>query len=241
MNELPKELLDLLNEQYEPQEVQKILEGYKKEKYTTFRINTLKANAQEILKQLQTQNVILKQVSWYPSAYYIENQNDQVLRNFSGYTEGKIYIQSLSSMLPVLCLNPKENTQILDMTAAPGSKTTQIAAQTNNKSQITACEINPIRYEKLMYNLNKQGVNCCTVLKTNALQLDPLFSFDQVLLDAPCSGSGTIQRNKEVKNRWDKKTRQQTKQRQLALLKKAIDLLKPNHDLLYLLDFKRRK
>lgn len=82
---------------------------------------------------------------------------EKEIKNLPIYEEGKIYLQSLSSMLPPIILEPKEGADILDMAAAPGGKTTQIAALTNNKANITACEKNKIRTERLKYNLEKQG------------------------------------------------------------------------------------
>ena len=105
-------------------------------------------------------------------------------------------MQSLSSMLPPVILEPKEGKDILDMAAAPGGKTTQMAALTNNKAHITACEMNNIRIEKLKYNLEKQGASCVYVMNKDSRQIDDFFSFDQILLDSPCSGSGTIDLNK---------------------------------------------
>ena len=95
-------------------------------------------------------------------------------------------------MLPPIILEPKEGENILDMAAAPGGKTTQMAALTNNKAFITAVEKNKIRAERLKYNLQKQGVGCVNVMLEDARKLSDFFSFDKILLDAPCSGSGTM-------------------------------------------------
>ncbi len=108
------------------------------------------------------------------------------------YKNGELYLQSLSSMLPPIILEPKERTDILDMAAAPGGKTTQIAALTNNRAHITACEKNKIRAERLKYNIDKQGATCVFIMEKDSRYIDNFFSFDQILLDAPCSGSGTL-------------------------------------------------
>ena len=77
------------------------------------------------------------------------------------------------------------------MAAAPGGKTTQMAAMSNNKANITACERNTIRLDKMLYNINKQGANIYCINK-NSIALDDFLKFDKILLDAPCTGSGTI-------------------------------------------------
>ena len=111
------------------------------------------------------------------------------------YKDGKIYLQSLSSMLPPIILEPQEGKDILDMAAAPGGKTTQMAALSNNKAHITACEMNNIRIEKLKYNVEKQGATCVYVMQKDSRQIDDFFSFDQILLD---SRDSKDKRNYEV-------------------------------------------
>ena len=83
-----------------------------------------------------------------------------------------------------------------------GGKTTQIAAITNNNANITACEMNKIRLEKLKYNIQKQGVSSVFVMQKDARKIDDFFSFDNILLDAPCSGSGTINISDENLNKY---------------------------------------
>ena len=136
-------------------------------------------------------------------------------------------------MLPVLFLNPKENDHILDMAASPGSKTTQIGAMLNNKGCITACERNKIRLDRLKYNLEKQGVTCCTTILIDARDLDDFFSFDKILLDAPCSGSGTLSNNLKENQFFNENLIEKSKKTQLALLRKALKLLKPNQEMIY--------
>ena len=131
-------------------------------------------------------------------------------------------------------MEPKENTDILDMTAAPGGKTTQIAAISNNNANITACEMNNIRIEKLKYNIEKQGATSVVVLQADSRSLNDYFKFDQILLDAPCSGSGTIELNNErtLKNFTEKLVEKSTKS-QLTLLRKALKILKTGHEMVY--------
>ena len=152
------------------------------------------ASKEEIITTLKDNNISYKDISWYDNALVV-NTNEDTLRELDIYKEGKIYLQSLSSQLPPLFLNPQENEMILDMAAAPGGKTTEIAALSNNKAMITAIEKNKIRSERLQYNIDKQGAKKVTVLNTDARNLNEYFMFDKILLDAPCSGSGTITNN----------------------------------------------
>ncbi len=226
-------LLDLLNEQYSKEDVTKILEGYAQKRYTTLRINTLKTSIQEVKDVLENNNIPVISVPWYSKAFILKENNEEDIKKLDIYQNGDIYLQSLSSMLPVLILNPREKQDILDMCAAPGSKTTQMAIETNNKAYITACEKNKIRLERLKYNLEKQGVTCCNCLNENALDLDSMFSFDTILLDAPCSGSGTINIEEIKTDIFSKERLKKITDRQEALLKKALKLVKPGGLVVY--------
>lgn len=115
-----------------------------------------------------------------------------------------------------------------------GGKTTQIAAITNNKAHITACEMNYIRLERLKYNIEKQGATCIYTMQIDARNIDDFFSFDSILLDAPCSGSGTLNINDiNLEKTFTKKLIQKSTSSQLALLKKAIKILKPGKEMIY--------
>ena len=143
-------------------------------------------------------------------------------------------MQSLSSQHPPLFLNPKENEDILDMCAAPGGKTTQIAALCNNKCNITACEMQNNRAQRLKYNLNKQGVKNVNVMVTDARRLESFFSFDKILLDAPCSGSGTFDLSNEKNYRgFTEILINKCMNSQSALLNKALSVLKVGGEMIY--------
>ncbi|MCH5179837.1 MAG: RsmB/NOP family class I SAM-dependent RNA methyltransferase [Erysipelotrichales bacterium] len=215
---------------YGDEYINKIIDGLKKTRVTTFRVNTLKGEKEEVENTLKEANVSFKNVSNIMDAYIVDSES--AIENLDIYKDGKIYVQSLSSMLPPLILNPSENDHILDMAAAPGSKTSQIAALTNNAC-ITAVEMNPMRAERLKYNLNKLGVTRATVLVKDARLLDEFFRFDKILLDAPCSGSGTINLNEETKQKMNIDIIKKCQQRQIALLKKGISLLPKNGELVY--------
>ena len=233
-NKLPKFLLDKLNKQYGEELSNKILNGYMESRVVSLRVNTLKTTVDKVCEELRKNNIEFEKVSWSDVALVIENATEEDLRKLSIYEEGNIYMQSLSSMLPPVIMGPKENTDILDMTAAPGGKTTQIAALTNNNANITACEMNNIRIEKLKYNVEKQGARSVSILQIDSRSLSDYFAFDQILLDAPCTGSGTIDLNNErtYKNFTEKLVEKSTKS-QLTLLRKALKILKPGHEMIY--------
>lgn len=134
-------------------------------------------------------------------------------------------------MIPPIVLGAKPEENVLDMAAAPGGKTTQIAALTGGRAMITACERNKMRADRLRYNIERQGAPRVTVMNMDARQLDDLFSFDRILLDAPCSGSGTV--TEGSRGQFSKDYLDRTVKMQKTLLDKAIRLLKPGHELVY--------
>lgn len=231
---MPDFLNELLNKQYNEDTINKILSGYKANRKLTLRVNTLKTNANNIKSILKNSNIEYSEVQWSPDALIIENANEKQIEELEIYINGEIYLQSLSSMLPPMIMRPEKSEDILDMCAAPGGKTTQIAAITDNKANITACEMNTIRAERLKYNIEKQGANSVYVMQKDSRTIDDFFSFDRILLDAPCSGSGTLNINDEnIFKYFTPKLIEKSAKTQLTLLKKALKILKPGKEMIY--------
>lgn len=231
---IPEFLLKMLKEQYGEQLTLKIVQGYEKKRSPTLRVNTIKTTVENVKKQLQEQNIKFDTVKFSKEALILKDAKEIQIRETSMYKNGEIYLQTLSSMLPPIILEPKKEADILDMAAAPGGKTTQIAALSKNQAHITACEMNLIRAERLKYNIEKQGASSVYIMIADARQLEDFFSFDQILLDAPCSGSGTLYiGNQKQLEKFNEKLIRKSKESQIALLKKAIKILKTGEELVY--------
>ena len=228
--QIPQFAKQLLVEQYGEVLANKIMEGYSKQRAVTLRVNTIKSNKESIKQKLEEAGIETEDVSWYQDALIIKNVREEEIKKLDIYENGEIYLQSLSSMLPPIILEPKVGENILDMAAAPGGKTTQIAALTQNKAYITACEKNKIRAERLKYNLQKQGVGCVNVMLEDARKLSDFFSFDKILLDAPCSGSGTMS---VFDNQFSKELIARSSKTQEELLRKAFKILKTGGEMIY--------
>ena len=229
-----KFLEEKLEKQYGKEITKEIIKGYQTKRKTTLRMNTIKSNIEEIKKELEKEKIEYETIKWSKEALIIKNADEKSIQEMEIYKNGKIYLQSLSSMLPPIILEPKEGTDILDMAAAPGGKTTQIAAITNNKAHITACEKNKIRAERLKYNVDKQGATCVFIMPKDSRFIDDFFSFDQILLDAPCSGSGTLDYNDaNIEKYFTEQLVERSSRTQKTLLAKAIKLLKPEHEMVY--------
>ncbi|MBP3596114.1 MAG: RsmB/NOP family class I SAM-dependent RNA methyltransferase [Clostridia bacterium] len=231
---IPEFLIQKLNSQYGSELTNIIIDGYFYKRKVTLRVNTIKTTVEEVIKKLEKLNIEFERVKWYKDCLIIKNASENDLRTLELYDNGEIYLQSLSSMIPPIVLAPKENSDILDMAAAPGGKTTQLACLTSNKAHITACEMNTIRLDRLKYNVEKQGAKCVSVMKKDSRQLDDFFAFDNILLDAPCSGSGTLGLNNfNAYQYFTEKLIQKSCASQKALLKKAINVLKKGQEMVY--------
>jgi len=233
MRFIPEFFKEKLINEYGNDTFVEIEEELKKRRKTTFRVNTIKSTSDEIEKVLESKGLPFSKVDWYKDAFILDEANEMDLQELDIYKDGKIYIQSLSSMIPPLVLDPKENEDILDMTAAPGGKTTEMAALSDNKAHITACEMNKIRIEKLKYNVDMQGAKGIFIMQKDSRQIDDFFKFDKILLDSPCSGSGTLLLNDEEEKYFTEELVSKSVKSQMQLLKKAFRILKKGGCIVY--------
>lgn len=231
--DIPDFLVEMLKKQYGDKIVSDIVNGYNKKRVSSFRVNKLKSSKKEIEDILKKNNIRYKKVSFYDDAFILEENMESIIEELDIYKNGEIYMQSLSSMLPAIILDPKEGEDILDMTAAPGGKTTQIASIVNNKANITACEMNNVRFERLKYNIEKQGARVFAMQK-DSRKIEDFFSFDKILLDAPCSGSGTLSvYDNKIEKYFTEKLIEKSIRAQSSLLRKATKLIKIGKELVY--------
>ena len=189
---MPQYFTDAVTRQYGQETAALVFDGMKEKRRASLRANRLKTRPEDVAALLESSGISFSRLPWSEDAFLLTEAAENDIRRLPAYEKGEIYLQSLSSMLPPILLDPQPGTDILDMAAAPGSKTCQIAAMTDNKAGITACEISGIRAEKLKYNLQRQGAGRVSVMVRDARKLEDYFRFDRILLDAPCSGSGTL-------------------------------------------------
>ena len=239
-SKLPIDFINELNNDFTERNVDKILTGMSEERYTTFRVNYLKSNEVEVEDELvknglEFEKVRITESNFNFNAYVIYNKNEKDLSKLKIYEDGKIYVQSISSMIPPIILRPEPGERVLDMAAAPGSKTTQMAAMMNNEGYILANEIDKFRCEKLKYNAEKQGTSIVHIINNDGTQLfNSAKSFDKILVDAPCSGEGRfIVSNKKTYEHWSLKMQKELVEIQKKLLSNAINLCKINGTILY--------
>lgn len=233
---LPEKFIENLYDMFSPGTVDNILRGIAEKRYTTLRVNNLKYNIQDLMRYFKDINIKFERVLWYKDALVIKNATEKDIQKLEIYKEGKIYLQSLPSMVPPLVLNPKEGEKVLDLTAAPGGKTTQMASIMNGKGYILANELDKLRCERLKYNIEMQGANIVEVINERGEKLGEKYQeqFDKVLLDAPCSGEGrfTIY-NVQSYKQWSEKTVNDLAKLQKKLFESAYKALKLGGTLCY--------
>lgn len=236
MNILPEQFLTRLKTIH-PENFLEILQGFQNERIGSFRINVLNASKEEVFSEFSEKNIAIQEISKEFGIFMFEKKFEYQIKGTESFYTGKIYLQSLASMLPVILLAPKQNTCILDVCAAPGSKTTQIASFTENKSKIIALEKNQIRYKKLQYNCDVQSAHSVTPHKIDALkflQNSEEKTFDAILLDAPCSAEGRIStKNEKSYGFWSEKNIQEKAELQYQLLSSSLKKLSTGGSLVY--------
>ena len=231
---LPAFFEPLLESSYGADLARSIIEGCRVDRATTLRANTLLGTRDEVSRELDEAGLSWDTVPWYGDAFVLPPESEAAVRLLPAYEEGRVYLQSLSSMIPALALGARAGEDVCDLCAAPGGKTTQIAALTQAGAYITACEMHAPRAEKLEYNLRKLGVRNATVMRVDARRLDEFFSFDRILVDAPCSGSGTLRAgDPKTEKRFTKALIDKSVKAQRALLGKALALVRPGGTVVY--------
>jgi len=233
---LAPELVKRLASTYDQFTLENILKGFAVERSPVIRINTLKTDKQKMMNMLREMNVRFERIPFLADSLIIMNQNEKFFEKLPMYINGEIYFQGISSQLPPIFLNPQPGEKVLDMCAAPGSKTTQIAIQMQNKGQIIANEKDQIRHEKLKYNLEKQGIKIAETIQGDGGELGEKYAeyFDKVLLDAPCSAEGRINMDEPRTYKfWSEKIVNQNAKLQRRLFRTAVKVLKPGGILVY--------
>lgn len=212
------------------------------DKPTTFRVNTIKSNRDEVLELLKREGFKVKRVSWCGDAFILENKTKRALTDTEIYKQGQIYIQSLASMVPPIVLDPKPGERVLDLTAAPGSKTSQIAAMMQQQGELVANELNKVRFFRLQHNMDALGVPNAgddwhfTLRMEDGSVLTKEYPeyFDKILVDAPCSGeSRFIDGYPKSYGYWSEHKIKSLTYRQHKLLLAAWSALKPGGTLVY--------
>ncbi len=215
----------LLGSEYEA-----FLRSYGEERRYGLRRNSLKITEEEFIREMPFP---LQKISWAREGFYydaVSRPGCHVLHEAGAY-----YIQEPSAMAAVEALAPEPGERILDLCAAPGGKTTQIAGKMQGEGLLVANEVVGERAKVLSQNVERMGIANCIVCSEKPERLSALFPafFDRVLVDAPCSGEGMFRKEEAVRKEWSETAVLLCAERQTAILREAAKLVKPGGVLVY--------
>jgi NOL1/NOP2/sun family putative RNA methylase len=221
------------------EDVEKFFEVAKTKPRKSIRVNTLKISPEELKSRLIAKGWEIKQIPNHPEIMQIISElQPGELGKTKEHILGYYYCQEITSMMPILALNPKPDEILLDLCASPGSKTTQAAALMQNKGTIIANDVSMSRVSILCTNLEKISVTNSIVTRHDGFALCNRlkkinFKFDKILVDAPCSGEGNIRLSPRTYLEWSEALLNRLSKVQKKLAESAFQLLKPNGIMVY--------
>ncbi|KAI5181695.1 25S rRNA (cytosine2870-C5)-methyltransferase [Nematocida sp. AWRm80] len=216
-------LLEKITELFNKEEKDAFIIASDKQRPVTIRINTLLEKRNPVMQKLSNRGVNIEKIEWNNCGAVVYN-SDVPIGATPEYLAGLYMLQSPSSMLPVMALNPRENDIVVDMCAAPGGKTTHLAAIMNNTGTIFANDISKERMAGLVSNIQRMAVTNTICMNMNGLKL-PFENVNKVLLDAPCSGTGVLSKDPAAKRNKSDKIIRGLQYMQKHLILKAFDML----------------
>ncbi|KAL1400149.1 hypothetical protein pipiens_007684 [Culex pipiens pipiens] len=190
--------MQLLIKLFSPNELLEFLEASEVQRPLTIRTNSLKTRRRDLAQALINRGVNLDPIGKWSKEGLVVYSSQVPLGATPEYLAGHYMIQGASSMLPVMALAPEENERILDMCAAPGGKSSHIAALMRNTGVLFANDVNKDRLQAVVGNFHRLGIQNAIVTSEDGTKYrDIMTGFDRVLLDAPCTGSGVISKDPE--------------------------------------------
>ncbi|MCB9757145.1 MAG: RsmB/NOP family class I SAM-dependent RNA methyltransferase [Candidatus Omnitrophica bacterium] len=233
-NVLPAAFLERLKKIIPARNFDTVLAAFDSDGVMSVRINTLKASRPEVLQQLTDLKISFQEIPWYSDALILQGMSANDYSQLDVVKQGGLYRQGLSSLLPVLILNPQKGERVLDFCAAPGSKTTQIAAQMKQEGELIAVEAIRPRFYKLKSVCALLGADNVSFKLTDARRFRSEDVFDKVLVDAPCSSEGRFKTaDPKSVGYWSPRKIKEMAHKQKGLLWSASRFLKPGGVLVY--------
>ncbi|GAB5517977.1 MAG: RsmB/NOP family class I SAM-dependent RNA methyltransferase [Rhodothermales bacterium] len=224
-----------------PETFDQVMDAFAQPRVCAFRINTLRADPVAVLAELESSGLTLTPVEWMPVAYTVPAEQRGALLATVAFADQRIYVQNLSSMVPPVVLAPEAGERVLDLAAAPGSKTLQLAAHLAAQgdpaeSTLAAVEVVRGRFFKLRANLKAQGAEWVETYHTNGENVwrHRPSHFDRVLLDAPCSSEGRFHlSDPQSWAYWSPRKVKEMARKQQRLLYSAIHAARPGGVIVY--------
>ena len=228
----PKFYTEYFYNNYGEEFTKKLLKANNEMPPFTIRVNTLKTSKSDLMNNLKELGFEIEETV-YDNALNILNPKGIIDTKY--FDDGHFYVQDLGSILVASFLNPRENSSLLDLCAAPGGKTTHLAELMNNTGEIIACDKSQGKTKLIQENAKRLGVKNIETRVNNARVLNEDFidKFDYVLVDAPCSGTGLYRKKPDIKWNKDLDDIRALAEIQLEILDKAKEYVKEGGELLY--------
>jgi len=198
----------------------------------SIRVNTILGTINKIKESIEAKGWVLEQIPWCKEGFWISHPNRRDVGNLFEHHLGQIYVQEAASMIPPLVLNPLPGEIVLDMCAAPGSKTTQMAAMMKNQGLLVANDYKGQRLQSLGINLQRSGLTNTMISLMSGKRFHG-FEFDKILVDAPCSGTGTIRKSLKTIQIWNPGMISKLARQQKELIVSAFENLKVGGEMVY--------
>mgnify|MGYP006271630771 CR=1 FL=1 len=234
---LPPDFLHRLPQIYAPADAHAVRAAFQGERATCFRINPLRVDASaRVMAELTAAGLTPQPITGLPEAYWVPTEQRRTLIDSTPAQSGQLYVQNAASMLPALLLAPRSEDWVLDLAAAPGSKTLQLAGMMANRGRISAVEVVRGRFFKLRANLARHGATNVQFYHKDGIRVGRLVPerFDRVLLDAPCSAEGQFQTAQPASFAyWSPQKIRDMQRKQRQLLVSALQCAKPGGLVLY--------
>ncbi|MBQ1681493.1 MULTISPECIES: RsmB/NOP family class I SAM-dependent RNA methyltransferase [Agathobacter] len=229
---LPNEFIEHVRPLLDEGEMDAFLQSYDRPEYHGLRFRN-EAVREKLVSNFADEIGLEDPVPWAPLSYYYNNEKRPGLHPF--HEMGLYYIQEPSAMGPAALLSPNPGERVLDLCAAPGGKTTELAAFLKNEGLLVANEIHPARAKILASNVERMGITNALVLNEDSDHLAAIFSdfFHRILVDAPCSGEGMFRKNPDAIGEWSMENVQLCAKRQSMILDNAASMLMRGGTMVY--------
>lgn len=233
---LPEAFRDRLHQIVPPDDLAAVIERFASPARPAFRVNTLIAEPESVVRQLQADTISTHSVAWLPTAFQVASEQRSALTHHALAENGALYLHNLSSMFAALTLAVQPGQTVLDLAAAPGGKTLQLAAMMEGQGMLSAVEPVRPRFFKLKENLKRAQAEFvkCYMIDGRQVAAKTGPRFDRVLLDAPCSSEARFQTHVPTSyDKWSLRKVAECRRKQKGLIKSAFLALQPGGEMVY--------
>ncbi|MCZ4280429.1 RsmB/NOP family class I SAM-dependent RNA methyltransferase [Kiloniella laminariae] len=233
LGELPDWLFSLFEQQYGAEQARSEVAGLKGEASIDLRVNILRGKRDEVLEQLVSDGIACEKTGHSPWGLRVEGRT--TLGNSRAYREGQVEVQDEGSQMIALLCDARPGMSVIDLCAGAGGKTLALAASMENDGDLVAMDVDPKRLQRAEPRVSKAGVGIVRYARLDKVTLRgfAVLGFDRVLVDAPCSGSGTWRRQPDARLHLTRERLDHYRSLQLSVLDQAAPCVKPGGRLIY--------